>query len=243
MKRTLVIGDIHGGLKALDQVLERAKVSEEDTLIFLGDYVDGWSESAKLIAFLRDLEWQHKCIFIRGNHDQWCQDWLQTGTKISEWELHGGSLTIQSYQGYDFDTRWRHYQFFERMVDYHIDDQQRLFVHAGFSSMHGVTREPYRSNFSWDRTLWEMAHSLRDVELDENALNYPGRFKHYREIYIGHTPTTHYGSDTPIFTQKVINVDTGAAFKGKLTILDIDSREYWQSDALPSLYPNEKGRN
>ena len=38
--RTLVIGDIHGGLKALEQVLERANVTPEDKLIFLGDYVD-----------------------------------------------------------------------------------------------------------------------------------------------------------------------------------------------------------
>ena len=34
MSRTLVLGDIHGGLKAVVQVLERAKVSENDTLIF-----------------------------------------------------------------------------------------------------------------------------------------------------------------------------------------------------------------
>jgi serine/threonine protein phosphatase 1 len=39
--RTLVIGDIHGGLRAL-QIMERAKVTPKDTLIFLaGDYVDG----------------------------------------------------------------------------------------------------------------------------------------------------------------------------------------------------------
>ncbi|WP_217707033.1 metallophosphoesterase [Pedobacter ghigonis] len=41
MKRTLVIGDIHGGLKALIQLLERASVTKQDRLIFLGDFVDG----------------------------------------------------------------------------------------------------------------------------------------------------------------------------------------------------------
>ena len=51
MKRTLAIGDIHGGLKALKQVLERANVNENDKLIFLGDYVDGWSESSQVIQF------------------------------------------------------------------------------------------------------------------------------------------------------------------------------------------------
>ena len=50
--RTLVIGDIHGGLKALQQVWSRAHISKEDTLVFLGDYVDGWSDAVEVISFL-----------------------------------------------------------------------------------------------------------------------------------------------------------------------------------------------
>ncbi|MFN7675810.1 metallophosphoesterase, partial [Flavobacterium sp.] len=49
MHRKLVIGDIHGGLRALHQIMDRAKVTTDDTLIFLGDYVDGWSESPKVL--------------------------------------------------------------------------------------------------------------------------------------------------------------------------------------------------
>ena len=60
MKRTLVIGDIHGGLKALKQVLERAEVTPKDQLIFLGDYVDGWSESSHIIQFLIELSKKKK---------------------------------------------------------------------------------------------------------------------------------------------------------------------------------------
>ena len=52
MSRTLVIGDIHGGLRALHQLFERANVSQKDTLIFLGDFVDGWSESPKVLDFM-----------------------------------------------------------------------------------------------------------------------------------------------------------------------------------------------
>jgi serine/threonine protein phosphatase 1 len=62
--RTLVIGDIHGGLRAL-QIMERAKVTPKDTLIFLGDYVDGWSQSPQVIDFLIRLNTTNNCIFIR----------------------------------------------------------------------------------------------------------------------------------------------------------------------------------
>ena len=64
IQKTFVIGDIHGGLKALFQVLERAKVSKNDTLIFLGDFVDGWSESPAVLDFLIALEKTYNCIFI-----------------------------------------------------------------------------------------------------------------------------------------------------------------------------------
>ncbi|MCH2235603.1 MAG: serine/threonine protein phosphatase [Crocinitomicaceae bacterium] len=243
MKRTLVFGDIHGGLKALNQVLNRAKVSENDTLIFLGDYVDGWSESSSVISRLIELEKSNNCVFIKGNHDQWCEDWLRSSNGNSTWLFHGGESTVNSYKGYNNEELRTHLNFFELMRNYYVDNKNRLFIHAGFASMHGVEKEPYPSNYSWDRTLWEMAYSLKDLELDESSLHYPKRFKHYSEIYIGHTPTTDYNVATPIIAQKLVNVDTGAAFKGKLTALDVDSKVFWQSDPLPELYPNEKGRN
>ena len=47
----------------------------------------------------------------------------------------------------------------------------------------------------------------------------------------------------PINAMNVWNVDTGAAFKGKITGMNIDTKAFFQSDVLPSLYPKEKGRN
>ena len=53
MARTLVIGDIHAAKKALVQVLDRADVQADDQLIFLGDYVDAWSEAVETVDFLQ----------------------------------------------------------------------------------------------------------------------------------------------------------------------------------------------
>ena len=97
MSRTVVIGDIHGGLKALVQVLERAAVTTADTLIFLGDYVDGWSESAAVMEYIIELEKIQECIFIKGNHDEWCEEWLRTGKAENNWLMHGGEETVNSY--------------------------------------------------------------------------------------------------------------------------------------------------
>ncbi|MCZ8089360.1 metallophosphoesterase family protein [Flavobacterium sp.] len=240
MKRTLVIGDIHGGYKALLQVIERAKVTTDDILIFLGDYVDGWSESAETIDFLIDLRENNECVFIRGNHDVWCQNYLRVKEAPDVWLSNGGKSTVESYTS-SFDKS-KHLDFFMKMKDYHIDENNNLFIHAGFSSMHGPNKEHYSTNFSWDRTLWETAVAM-DKHLKKNSELYPKRLLLFNEIYIGHTPTLNYKVQSPMNKANVWNIDTGAAFTGKLSILDIHSKEFWQSDSLPKLYPNEKGRN
>ncbi|MBX3253821.1 MAG: serine/threonine protein phosphatase [Chitinophagaceae bacterium] len=241
MKRTLVIGDIHGGLRALMQVVERAGVTTDDTLIFLGDYVDGWSESAEVIELLTELSLRQHCIFLKGNHDEWCEEWLRTGKTNDPWLFHGGAATVKSYSALSPKERKQHLHFFEQMKLYHIDDDNRLFVHAGFTSMHGPQHEKYPSNFSWDRTLWETACSVKDISPD-SAL-FPKRLKLFNEIYIGHTPTLYYNTTVPMQGSNVWNVDTGAAFNGKLTAMDIRTKVYWQSDPVMHLYPGEKGRN
>jgi serine/threonine protein phosphatase 1 len=242
MKRTLVFGDIHGGLKALVQLLEKAELKENDRLIFLGDYVDGWSESAQVIAFLIDLSQKQECVFIRGNHDVWCHEWLKNDIVNSIWFMHGGKSTIESYQNIDSLEKEKHLEFFDNMKDYFVDEHNNLFIHAGFSSMNGPEKEHYASNFSWDRTLWEMALTM-DKRITKDSLSYPKRLLLYNEIYIGHTPTLHYNIEVPMQGCNVWNIDTGAGFYGKLSCIDIETKVFWQSDVVQSFYPNEKGRN
>ena len=241
MKRTLVIGDIHGGLRALLQVLERANVSPDDKLIFLGDYVDGWSESPQVLDFLIELKTTHKCVFIRGNHDDLLLEWLR-GKDNELWHQHGGEATIAAYSLLHSGIKIRHMAFLENLNNYYLDKKNRLFVHAGFTNMHGVTNEFYPRLLFWERTLWEMAVGL-DKTINVNDPAYPKRLTLYDEVYIGHTPVTRIGQTTPAKMANVWNIDTGAAFRGRLTLLDVDSKEFWQSDPLPNLYAGEKGRN
>jgi len=240
--KTFVIGDIHGGLKALKQVLERAAAGVGDKLIFLGDYVDGWSESAQTINYLLQLSARAECIFIKGNHDVWCEEWLRSGYANQAWLVHGGRETIASYKGVDDHTKRIHLNWFETMKYFERDINDRLFIHAGFTSMHGPEKEFASDNFTWDRTLWEMAITI-DKRIERDSVMFPKRLKLFSEIFIGHTPTLYYNIDIPMQGCNVWNVDTGAAFKGKLSIMNIDTKEFWQSDPVWKLYPGESGRN
>ena len=240
--RTIAIGDIHGGLKALIQLLNKLEIKDDDALIFMGDYVDGWSESAQVIQFLIDLSEKITCTFIKGNHDVWCENWLREDDVNPTWYIHGGKETMESYAGFSSEEKKKHLLFFENLKMYHLDDKNRLFLHAGFTSMHGVEREVYKETLYFDRTLWEMALAL-DKNIFKDSSLYPKRLKHYHEIYIGHTPTTNFNVDKPMQAANVWNIDTGAAFKGKIAGMDIDTKVFLQSDAVYTLYPDEKGRN
>lgn len=243
--RTLVIGDIHGGLLALEQVIEKAQLNPTDTLIFLGDYVDGWSQSPQVIDFLLDLKQKQNCIFIKGNHDELLLDYfINQGKNIDKkmWFMHGGEATLKAYQDYNQARLEKHIDFLKNLLDYYIDVKNRLFIHAGFTNAKGVQYEYFSKMFYWDRTLWETALSL-DMRIDRSHYLYPKRFLNYTEIFIGHTPVTQINETNPVNRANIWNIDTGAAFKGPLTIMDIDTKEFWQSDPNQKLYPLESGRN
>ena len=114
MKR-FAIGDIHGGLKALQQVLERAKITPQDQLIFLGDYVDGWSDSANVISFLIEISQPHNCIFMRGNHDDLVHHWLKTDEQNENWLKHGGQSSKDAYSQLSKTEIEEHKNFFNNL--------------------------------------------------------------------------------------------------------------------------------
>ena len=242
MNRTIAIGDIHGGLKALVQLLQRIDLSPNDQLIFLGDYVDGWSDSANTVSYLIELAKQNTCIFLRGNHDDLTEKWLKTGELNEQWLQHGGQSSIDAYRNFSSLEIKEHLNFYSQMVDYYKDSNNKLFVHAGFTNLRGPDQEYHSINCYWDRTLWEMALCLdMAIKVDDNY--YPKRLKLFEEIFIGHTPVTRIGKDKPVNIANVWNIDTGAAFKGKISAIEVTTKEIWQSDAVYKLYPDENGRN
>lgn len=240
--RTLVIGDIHGGLRALQQLLEKVVPSQNDRFIFLGDYVDGWSEAVETVSFLIGFSESYSCIFIRGNHDYLMHRYLEHQDANPMWLAHGGEVSKSSYDSAPSEVKEKHLPFYQNLTNFYIDDDHRLFVHAGFTNLHGPQHEYFGNLVFWDRSLWETAKAL-DERISINDDRYPTRLTLFKEIFIGHTPVTRMGSTLPLRFANVWNIDTGAAFKGPLTAMDVLTKEIWQSDPVHSFYPSEAGRN
>ena len=226
--RTLVIGDIHGAYAALLEVLERAQVTPDDLLIFLGDYADRGKHTPEVLDKLIALQQTHQVIYLRGNHDALCCDFLLGKPMSDLWRSHGGKATEEAYKHYSKEEKEVHIRFLQSLRNYLLDGQNRLFLHAGFTDRGGVAHEFFTENFYWDRTLWELALATPE-DMPPTDPYYPKRLSLYKEIYIGHTPTLNYGTDQPMCRHHVWNLDTGAGFNSRLTIMDIETKEYWQA--------------
>lgn len=223
---TYVIGDIHGNLKGLKQVV--SKVTDADTLIFLGDYVNKGFESFGVLEFLMQINDKFKCLFILGNHDASHLDWL-LGVNIP---YSVNESITQGYAKANAEVKQRHIQFLRSCKPYIRDNKNRVFVHGGFMSHKGVGFEVNETEYYCNRTLIEQALSGTHLGLQK-----------HKEVYIGHTCTLHLNeTNKPMFVKNLINVDTGSGYKyGRLTIMDIDTKKYWQSETMQELYPKYYG--
>ena len=239
--KKFVIGDIHGSNKALLQVLEKSGFDREsDLLISLGDIADVWNEVPECVDTLLSIK---NLIAIRGNHDVWCYDWFEMGASPLIWTQQGGQATLDAYVRTGKMTEDSHKAFWKNQVDYHIDDDNRLFIHGGWDYVEGFPRGAMlpvnagsiAKECHWDRSVLSGARSAFG---DKNR---PGKFKaleQFKEIYIGHTAM----NGEPKQFGNLWNLDTGAGWNGQLTIMDIDSKEFWQSDFTTVLHPEERGR-
>ena len=237
-QETYVIGDIHGALKALHQIIKYIKPDENSRLIFLGDYIDGLPESAQVIDFLIELDTRFSCIFLKGNHDIWLQEWLESGHADPVWLNNDGQSTLRSYGSYSEEEKKRHRDFFRKFQNYYVDNSQNLFIHAGFTSQQGPAKEMHENYLFNDRTLLETAMIFKDLK-QFHTYNFPERLSLFNEIFIGHTPTLKFGSEEPIHTANLWDLDTGVKKNGKLTAMNVKTKEFWQSDLIIDLYPEE----
>lgn len=201
--RNFVIGDIHGNYKELKELLNKLNPDlNHDKLIFLGDYIDRGPNSYNVIQFLIELQKNHgedKVILLKGNHEQMAIENIETDY-------------IDYNNGYDKtykdfiknkDNIESYYEFFKSLPIYHEDDFY-IYVHGGIRP--GITMEKQDES----DLLW-----IRD-EFYESSITF------LKPIIFGHTPTFHInGKYTPFVGKDRIGIDTGIAYGGKLTALEI----------------------
>ncbi len=207
MHRTVVIGDIHGCLDSLNNLLELI-LPKADTLIFLGDYVNRGPDSQGVVERLLALQKHHpRLITLKGNHEFMFQQYFD-GQESSLFLRVGGKETLASY-GIPHNVSEplpllpaTHVQFF-RNLPLFFGDQHALYVHAGLEPNRHITLQRPQ----W--CLWAR----------EKFIN--ASFQLGKPIIFGHTVFPR-----PYIVDDKIGIDTGAVYGGQLTALILPDMEY-----------------
>ncbi|MEZ6141714.1 MAG: metallophosphoesterase family protein [Zavarzinella sp.] len=108
MARLLAIGDIHGCLPALKKLLAAVKLTTEDQLVTLGDYVHRGPDTPGVLDLLIDLHRENRVISLMGNHDELYLEAHDDGRKLSK----------------------KHRQFFQATCHNYFETNSHIFVHA-----------------------------------------------------------------------------------------------------------------
>ena len=218
------IGDVHGCRRTLDSLLEHlaadagGSLTSDDTLVFVGDYVDRGPDSAGVLDRMIELERASDdgtgaaCVFIRGNHDQMMLDYVDAAGDVELWWANGGRTTLASYE---YRSDWSipsvHVEFLRR-TQLAVEQDGFAFVHAGFDPRLSVSDNLAAQDP--DVCLWTRAHLQADLSNWEMP------------VVCGHTPVTR-----PINLPSLIDIDTGAVFVnreglGRLTAVALPERRF-----------------
>jgi serine/threonine protein phosphatase 1 len=213
-----IIGDIHG---YLDRLLSLMKVLKEhfqddDTFIFLGDYIDRGYHSYEVIEFLISLSKKANTIFLSGNHEDMLKNYI-AGDDLSGMFLHnGGRATIESYKrNMKKFTLPRTHEIFFNSLDNYFEGEDFIAVHAGL--------DPSVENIN-DQNRWDM------LWIREHFFNSPRRWE--KTVIFGHTPTNLLGGPGQVYfddSRNIIGIDSGVIFGRELSCLRWPDRKVFTS--------------
>ena len=98
---TIAVGDIHGNLSALDDLLARLRpfLDKDDTVVFLGDYIDRGPNAKGCVDAILGFQQEvpNRVVCLLGNHEDWLLRTLRDYRRHS-WLMGMDAFdTIRSY--------------------------------------------------------------------------------------------------------------------------------------------------
>ncbi len=213
MPRHLAIGDIHGCIRALRELLDYVGLQSDDTVVTLGDYVDRGPDSRAVLDLAIELGESCTHIPLRGNHEIMMLDARQKESWLRPWLQYGGDATLRSYSpspdaaGSFDDIPDSHIEFLENNLLSFYECDSHFFVHAN-ADADVPLEEQSDATLYWRRFGNSVRHCSGKI------------------MVCGHSAQR---SGLPLDYGHSICIDTWAHGGGWLSCLDVDSGTIWQA--------------
>ena len=225
-RRVYAIGDVHGRLDLLDQLLamidadEYARGPAETTLVFLGDLIDRGPDSRGVVErALRIAEGDGDVRFLMGNHEEVFLAAMDGREGAMRFFVRiGGAETLESY-GFNENELFETSEAMQALAEARIPAEHRTFI-AGFEDRIEV-----------GDYLFVHAGIRPGVPIDEQT---GGDLRWIREPFLDHAGPhdrviVHGHTIRPEVEDKGcrIGIDTGAYHSGRLTALGLEGGRRW----------------
>lgn len=213
MNKIFAIGDIHGCFDKLQRLILEIKADPaNDTLVFIGDYIDRADGGRDVVDYILKLKKTFQnVICLRGNHESMLLRFLD-GVEDDIYLANGGFATLKAYGISRSDApkvRKKkippdHLKFFKTLLPYYETDQF-IFVHAGLIPGRELN----------EQSLYDMQW-IRQTFIDSDD-------DFGKQVVFGHT---HFSE--PLVEDNKIGIDTGAVYGGRLTCVELPALKFYQ---------------
>jgi len=205
--RIAIFSDIHGNCLALETVLVDIKKSQIDSIVCLGDAIQGGAQPSETVAVLRDLA----CPTVMGNSD----DWLLTGKTIESllplnYEIRDWSLSKLSEDDRRFISQ------FPPTIEIELGKNKRLLCFHGSPKSYDDNILPTTSDAE-----------LQELLSDDQSFIYTGGHVHSQLLRrIGDTFYFRPGSVGRVYDRNRINTNFRLDAWAEYAILNVTDSQF-----------------
>ena len=197
--RTLFISDVHLGSKAAktDYLLDFLRANEAETIILVGDIVDGWRLKRSwywpqacndvVQKLLRNARKGSRIIYIPGNHDEFMRDFPGLhfgGIEVAQRHMHEGA-DGQKYlvlHGDEFDVVVRNARLLAYLGDWAYD--MAILVNIVLSAVRRRLGLPYWSFSAWAKL--QVKHAVNFIGEFQRVVAEEARRENADGVICGH---------------------------------------------------------
>jgi hypothetical protein len=212
MRRTIIVGDVHGCHEELETLLDRVAFSEGDQLVLVGDLVARGPDPTKVFDLVRHA----KGRFVRGNHEEKLLGWRRA---VREGKRKKGDLDALGRMHREVAEQLRE-------DDWDAMDQAPL---AMFLPHHGVVvvHAGILPGIGWSQQRPETLLHIRGVTSDGKGTDAKDAKRLWGTVYVGgpHIVFGHNAMNEPQLHPYATGIDTGCVYGGRLTALVVGAHE------------------
>lgn len=242
--RHIIIGDVHGCLDELKELITKLSINSSDTLYFIGDLIDRGPDSSGVVKYVHSLATQYNLILILGNHEEKFLRYviqkkskkilIKNSSKIAEFELLLKNIDLE-------DLKFLSNSY----INYNIKSFDICLLHGGIPKNNRIDltfNNKYSHELLKSDRHFELIFKTR--YLDENGLfvsadNNDSNRVFWADLYDGRYGMVIFGhhamlSDKPFEFKNAINVDTGCVFGGYLSACVINQNSNYEFISIKS---------